>query len=66
MQAHVVDGVACGVEADDRREGLARVVVSAHDGGEPDGAAGAHLDLPWPSARVLPNAAPLSADGRID
>ncbi|KYF63834.1 hypothetical protein BE11_16110 [Sorangium cellulosum] len=62
--AYVAASVAYSVEADDRREGLVRVIVSAHDGGEPDAAVAAHMDLAWPSALVLPSAAPLSADGR--
>ncbi|WP_437756745.1 hypothetical protein [Sorangium sp. So ce1389] len=61
---YVAATVAYGVEADDRREGLVRVMVNAHDGGEPDAAVGAHLDLAWPSALVLPSAAPLAADAR--
>lgn len=61
---YVAASVAYGVEADDRREGLVRVVVNAHDGGEPDAAVGAHLDLAWPSALVLPSTVSLSTDGR--
>ncbi|WP_438018094.1 hypothetical protein WMF18_02990 [Sorangium sp. So ce315] len=62
---YVAASVAYGVEADDRREGLLRVVVNAHDGGEPDAAVCAHLDLAWPSALVRPSAAPRLADGRV-
>ncbi|XXT40921.1 efflux RND transporter permease subunit [Sorangium sp. So ce513] len=62
---YVAASVAYGVEADDRREGLVRVVVNADDGGEPDAAVCAHLDLAWPSALVRPSAAPRIADGRV-
>lgn len=62
--AYIAASVAYVVEADDRREGLVRVVVNAHDGGEPDAAVSAHLDLAWPSPLVSPSAAPPSADDR--
>jgi hypothetical protein len=55
---YVVAYVAYTVEADDRREGLVRVVTSP-DGGEPDAAVQARLDLGWLDAA----AAPLGAGG---
>ncbi len=55
--------VAYAIEADDRREGLARLLVHAADGGEPDAATGGHLDLTWPDAVVRPSPLPLSAPG---
>lgn len=45
--------VAYVVEADDRREGLVRV-VTAPDGGEPDEALAEMLDLAWPAAVIVP------------
>jgi hypothetical protein len=60
---YVAASVAYAVEADDRREGLLRVVVHTDDGGEPDAAVGALMDLAWPSALVRPSAAELAASG---
>jgi hypothetical protein len=51
--------VAYAIEADDRREGLLRL-VTAPDGGEPDEAVQARLDLGWPDPAVTP-AAPVAA-----
>ncbi len=53
--------VAYAVEADDRREGLVRV-VTAPDGGEPDEAAAARLDLAFPDLAAAP-AEPVGAPG---
>jgi hypothetical protein len=44
---------AFAVEADDRREGLVRVVTAA-DGSEPDEAVQARLDPTWPDAALAP------------
>jgi hypothetical protein len=44
--------VAYAVEADDRREGLVRVITGP-DGGEPDEAVQARLDLAWEDAQAL-------------
>jgi hypothetical protein len=55
---YVVAHIAYTVEADDRREGLVRVVTSP-DGGEPDAALQARLDLAWLDAA----ASPLGAEG---
>lgn len=60
---YAVASVAYVIEADDRREGLARLIVHATDGGEPDAATGGHLDLTWPDAVVRPSPTPLSAPG---
>jgi hypothetical protein len=46
---YAVAWVAYGVEADDRREGLVRVVTSP-EGDEPDEAVQDRLDLTWPDA----------------
>lgn len=60
---YAVASVAYVIEADDRREGLTRLIVHATDGGEPDAATGGHLDLTWPEAVVRPSPTPLSAPG---
>ncbi len=60
---YAVATVAYVIEADDRREGLARLIVHATDGGEPDAATSGHLDLVWPEAVVRPSPTPLSAPG---
>lgn len=52
--AYVAASVAYVVEADDRREGLVRV-VTAPDGGEPDEALAELLDLTWPAAVIVPD-----------
>lgn len=50
---YVVAYVAYAVEADDRREGLVRLVTSP-DGGEPDEIVQARLDLAWLDAAASP------------
>jgi len=60
---YAVASVAYVLEADDRREGLVRLIVHATDGGEPDAATGGHLDLAWPEALLRPSPTPLSAPG---
>jgi hypothetical protein len=54
---YVVAYLAYAIEADDRREGLLRVVASL-DGGEPDEAVQGHLDLTWPDGALGPAPAP--------
>jgi hypothetical protein len=63
---YVAAFIAYVVESDDRREGLAELLVCAEDGAEPDGALRALLDLTSPSARVRRARAPLSAAGAAD
>ena len=60
---YAVASVAYVIEADDRREGMTRLIVHATDGGEPDAGTGGRLDLVWPDARVVPSPVPLSAPG---
>jgi hypothetical protein len=49
---YAVAYVAYAIEADDRREGLERVVTGA-DGSEPDAPVQARLDLTWPDPGVV-------------
>ena len=50
-RCYAVAYVAYAIEADDRREGLVRVVTGA-DGGEPDEGVQGRLDLAWPESAL--------------